>query len=158
MTLERRIAALFAMDEAAWARHTNPWSGWTRLPALSMIALAVWSRDWIGAWAWLALAFVLAWVWVNPRIFPAPAHQRAWISRAVLGERLWLARDETPVPAHHRLMPHLLSGLVAAGVLLVIWGLVALDPAPLFAGLVMNLLGKLWFLDRMVWLHEDMTG
>lgn len=157
MTLERRIANLLAMDEAAWTRHTNPWSGWTRLPALSLLALAVWSRVWIGAWAWLAVLLALLWIWINPRIFPAPAHQRAWISRAVLGERLWLARDAQPVPPHHRIVPHILSALVTLGVALVLWGLVTLEPAPLQAGLVMNLLAKLWFLDRMVWLHADMT-
>lgn len=156
MTLERRIAAWFRMDEEAWARHTNPWSGWTRLPALSLLALAGWSREWIGAWAVLPLAATLAWVWVNPRVFGPPRTQEAWITRSVLGERLWLARDERPVPAHHRRLPNILSALVALGAALALWGVIALDATLTVAGVLMNLLAKLWFLDRMVWLHKDM--
>lgn len=157
MTLERRIAEAFRMDDAARARHANPWSGRTRLPALSMLTLAGWSRQWIGPWSLLAVAAVIAWIWVNPRVFPPPARQDACITRSVLSERPWLARDIAPVPAHHRTAPHFLSVLTALGARPAIWGVAALDPAPLLAGLVMNLLAKLWFLDRMVWLHKDMT-
>ena len=37
MTFEARIARLFAMDEATWARHANPWSVWTRFTALPLL-------------------------------------------------------------------------------------------------------------------------
>lgn len=158
MTLERRIAAAFAMDEAAWARHANPWSGWTRLTALPALALAGWSRAWIGWWALLPLALALAWTWLNPRIFPPPRRWDAWITRGVLGERLWLARDRVPVPAHHRRVPNLLTALSAAGLAGVAWGVAALEPWPLLSGMAVAVLAKLWFVDRMVWLHRDMRG
>lgn len=157
MTLERRIAAAFGMDQAAWARHANPWSGWTRVPALPLLALAVWSRVWIGWWALLPIAAVLAWLWVNPRLFAPPRNQDAWMTRGVLGERLWLARDETPVPAHHRSAPNILSAIGAAGVLLTVFGLARLSGWAVITGVAVAMLAKLWFIDRMVWLHHDMT-
>lgn len=38
----------------------------------------------------------------------------------------------------------------------VIWGTVFLDCVTLFVGFVLLYVGKLWFLDRMVWLYQDM--
>ncbi len=158
MTLERRIAGLFAMDEAAWARHANPWSGWTRLTALPALALAAWSRDWIGWWALLPFALALAWTWLNPRLFPPPRRLDSWMSRGVLGERLWLARDQVPVPSWHRLVPNLLCLAGLAGFACLAWGVAALHVWPALLGLAVAYLAKLWFIDRMVWLHHDMTG
>lgn len=145
------------MDAAAWARHANPWSGWTRVPALPLLALAIWSRAWLGWWALVPVAALLAWLWVNPRLFPPPRDETAWMTRGVLGERLWLARDETPVPAHHRRAPNILSAIGAAGVLLAIGGLATRAGWAVIAGVAVAMLAKLWFIDRMVWLHRDMT-
>ncbi len=155
MTIERRIAALFAMDEAAWARHANPWSGWTRLSVLPLLALAGWSRAWLGWGAVLPIAAALAWMWVNPRLFAPPAHMNAWMSRGVLGERLWLARDTVPVPRRHARLPNILSGVVLVGVLLALYGVLALSRWPVVTGVAVATLAKLWFVDRMVWLHND---
>jgi hypothetical protein len=159
MAWEQRIARAFAMDEAAWARHANPWSGWTRVATLPLLVLALWSRTWIGPW-WAAalVAALLAWTWANPRAFPPPRTTAAWMSRAVLGERLWLARDTVPIPAHHRRIPHLLAALAMAGLPVLAWGIAMLEVWPTLLGLALSMLGKLWFVDRMVWLHRDMEG
>lgn len=61
MTLERRIASVFHMDEETWMRHANPWSVWTRTTALPLLILAVWSRVWIGWWALLPIAAAVLW-------------------------------------------------------------------------------------------------
>jgi hypothetical protein len=37
------------------------------------------------------LALVGAWLAVNPVVFGKPAHERAWATRAVLGEEQWIA-------------------------------------------------------------------
>jgi hypothetical protein len=159
MAWEDHIARAFAMDEAAWARHANPWSGWTRVATLPLLVLAAWSRVWIGPW-WAATLFaaLLLWTWINPRAFPPPAGRDAWMTRGVLGERHWLARDAVPVPAHHRRVPHLLSALAALGVPLLVWGVAMLQVWPTLLGLALAMLGKLWFVDRMVWLQRDMEG
>ncbi|WP_137178864.1 DUF6653 family protein [Roseomonas sp. AR75] len=158
MTLEARIARAHRMDDAAWARHANPWSVWTRVPILPLLALAVWSRAWIGWWALVPVAALLAWTWVNPRVFPPPRSTASWASRAVLGERLWLARNEVPVPARHRRMPLLLNALSASGGVLLLYGLAILAPWAALTGLSVALLSKMWFLDRMVWIVADMDG
>ena len=157
-SIEARIARAHRMDDAAWARHASPWSVWTRVPILPLLALAVWSRVWIGWWAVLPVALLLTWTWVNPRAFPPPHSTANWASRAVLGERLWLARHEVPVPARHRLLPRLLNGVSAAGGVLLLYGLGWLVAWAALAGLAVALMGKFWFLDRMNWLVADMAG
>lgn len=156
MTFEETIARTFRLDERTWARHANPWSVWTRNSALPVFALAVWSRSWIGIWSVVAVAAAAAWIWINPRIFPPPRTTDSWASRAVFGERIWMQRDKIPVPAHHRWTPHVLSGVAALGLPFVVWGLVALELWPLLLGATLIYAGKLWFLDRMVWLYQDM--
>jgi hypothetical protein len=157
MTLERGIAAAFAMDEGTWQRHANPWSVWTRVATLPLVVLAVWSRAWLGWWALGPVAAVVLWTWWNPRLFARPRSTDNWASKGVLGERVWLNRDVVPVPRHHRRMPHILSAVAAAGVIFLVWGLVELALWPTLLGMALTFLGKLWFLDRMVWLYEDMS-
>ncbi len=135
MTLEARIARAHRMDDAAWARHANPRSVWTRTPIPPALALVAWARVWIGWGALLPAALLLAWTWPNPRAFAPPANTDNWASHAVLGERLWLARRDHPVPAHHRTLPVVLNAM---------------------AGLAVAIGAKMWFLDRMVWLTHAM--
>lgn len=153
---EARIAGAFRMDNAAWARHASPWSVWTRIPLIFPLVLAIWSRTWIGWWALLPVALLLAWTWWNPRAFPPPRSTDNWASKAVLGERVWLNRRAVPIPARHRVVPHLLNALAAAGGLLLAYGLIVLDAPATLLGTALAFLGKMWFVDRMVWLFEDM--
>jgi hypothetical protein len=158
MTIEARIARAHRMDDTAWARHANPWSVWTRLPILPLLALAVWSRSWIGWWAALPVALLLAWTWVNPRVFPPPRSTASWAAHAVLGERLWLARNEVPVPARHRRAPARLNALAAAGVFLMLGGLAWLSAWATLGGLALAMSAKMWFLHLMARLVRDMAG
>ncbi|TDH61409.1 hypothetical protein E2C06_16590 [Dankookia rubra] len=158
MAWEARLARAFRLDDAGWVRHANPWSGWTRMAVLPLLALAGWSRAWIGWWALLPLVLLLGFLWLNPRLFPPPCRLDAWISRSVLGERLWVNRDHVPVPARHRRLPHWLAALSGLGGICLAYGVAMLEPWPSLLGLVVAYMGKLWFLDRMVWLHQDMDG
>jgi len=74
----------------------------------------------------------------------------------VLGERVWLNRKKVPIPEHHRFVPNLLSGVSGLGLPFLIWGLWRLEIWPTAVGVVLIYAGKVWFLDRMVWLYEDM--
>ena len=156
MILERRIARAFAMTDEVWTRHANPWSVWTRFTILPLLVVAVWSRVWIGWWAILPGALVILWTWLNPRLFSRPRSTDNWASKAVLGERVWLNRDKIPVPRHHRAAPHVLSGVTGLGTILLLWGVIDLALWPTLLGMVLVYSGKVWFLDRMVWLFEDM--
>ena len=75
---------------------------------------------------------------------------------AVLGERVWLNRNEVPVPSYHRTVPNLLSGLAFLGLPFLVWGLTNLEVWPTLFGILLTYAGKVWFLDRMVWLFRDM--
>lgn len=156
MGLGRRLASAFGLDDRGWSRHASPWSVWTRVATLPLLVAAIWSRAWLGGWALAPVAVVLGWTWVNPRLFPPPRSTENWASKAVLGERVWLNRAAVPIPDRHRVVPHLLVGLSLVGTLMLVAGLVALEPWPTLMGTALAFLGKLWFVDRMVWLYEDM--
>lgn len=156
MTLERKVAAAFALDDATWRRHANPWSVALRNTVLPLLVLACWSRLWLGWYAIVPLAIALIWTWYNPRIFPEPATFDTWASKAVFGERVWLNRDKVPVPSDHRRVPNILSALSGIGMLAVFYGVLFFDVWPTLFGMALVYAGKLWFLDRMVWLWEDM--
>ncbi len=48
---------------------------------------------------------------MNPRVFPAFRNDRAWITRGVLGERMFMNRKEVPIPGDHVRIAHLLIAL-----------------------------------------------
>jgi hypothetical protein len=154
-TLESKIARIFLMSDETWARHANPWSVWTRLTTLPVLIAAIWSRIWIGYWAWGMVCLAILWIWINPRLFKKPDSTNNWASKGVLGERVWLNRKRTPVPQHHRILPNLLNVLSGVGLLFVGWGQWYLEIWPTLLGTLLIYIGKLWFLDRMVWLYEE---
>ncbi len=156
MTLERRIGRIFLPDEEAWKRHANPWSVWSRNTALPFLVLACWSRVWLGWNSLFLIIPAIAWIFLNPRIFSPPTSMHSWASQGVLGERIWMNRDRVLVPPRHRKIPHLLNFLAGSGFLIVIWGTYALNLWALGYGFALVYLGKLWYLDRMVWLYQDM--
>lgn len=77
---------LTGLKRAVFARHSNPWSAWTRLLSAPLTLVPVWTRRWSHA------AVVGAWLAVNPVAFPPPEDDRAWSTRAMLGEELWIER------------------------------------------------------------------
>jgi hypothetical protein len=79
------------VKRAVFARHCNPWSAWTRWASVPLMLVPVWRRSWRDA------AVVGVWMAVNPVVFGKPAHERAWSTRAVLGEERWI--EERPVDA-----------------------------------------------------------
>jgi hypothetical protein len=48
VTSESRFAQLFGLRGENWILHANPMSVWTRFTVLSLLAISIWSRDWIG--------------------------------------------------------------------------------------------------------------
>ncbi|MCB8838419.1 DUF6653 family protein [Aurantimonas sp. VKM B-3413] len=146
---------MMGMDGRAWARHANPWSVWTRVAILPLFTLAVFSRAWIGWWALAPLTAVALFAFVNPRLFPPPESLDNWASKGTLGERVFLSRRHEPIPGHHRRAAAILTAVSIIGAMILTYGLVALKAWPTLFGLVMASGGKLWFVDRMVWLYDD---
>ena len=144
-----------AMDDRAWARHANPWSVYTRIPILPCLVLAIFSRVWLGWWALVPVAALVAWVFLNPRAFPPPNATDSWASRGTFGERLWLNRANVAIPTHHRIAAALLTAVQAVGLIPLVYGLIVLDPWAAVAGTAITLMAKMWFVDRMVWLYDE---
>jgi hypothetical protein len=158
MTLENRIASAFGLNDTGWARHANPWSGWTRvITTLPLLVAAIWSRAWLGYWSLIPIAVALWWIWFNPRAFGPARSDHAWISKCVLGERFWSNRKEAPVPERHRWIPNALNIASLAGFPFLIWGLARFEPWPTVLGMTLITGAKLWYIDRMAILYDDMV-
>jgi len=71
---------------AIFARHCNPWSAWTRWASTPLTLVPAWTRRWSHA------VLIAVWLAVNPFVFGKPRHHRAWSTRAMLGEELWISR------------------------------------------------------------------
>ena len=149
---------LMAMDDATWARHANPWSVYTRFTCLPLVTLAIWSRTWLGWWALLPLVASLFWIWYNPRAFAPTKHTDGWAFAGTRGERLFLDRKHVPIPAHHASMAKVLTLLSAIGGIILIYGLFVLDNWATLCGLFLAMIAKAWFVDRMVWLFNDVSN
>jgi hypothetical protein len=65
--------------------HSSPWSAWTRLLSVPLVFVPIWTRSWrVGA-------IVLVWLIANPIVFREPKNDKAWATRAMLGEEMWIA-------------------------------------------------------------------
>ena len=120
-----------------FARHSNPWSAWTRWASAPLVLVPVWTRRRRDA------AIVAGWLALNPVIFGKPAHNRAWATRAILGEELWAAdrpRDAAAIvtgvaslaavaaiiaSARHRRVPAAVACSAQMALTLVYWELMA---------------------------------
>ncbi|MGR3662373.1 MAG: DUF6653 family protein [Paracoccaceae bacterium] len=156
MSVTSIAARLMVMDDATWARHANPWSFWTRFSALPLLTLAIWSRVWIGHYAWGAAVLAILWIWLNPRAFAPPQSTDSWPARAVMGERVYLNRKVIPVPQEFVRFASVLNVIIGLGALVLGYGLWALDLKLVLAGMVVSMLAKTWFVDRMAMLFDLM--
>jgi hypothetical protein len=68
-----------------FARHSNPWSAWTRLFSAPLVFVPIWNRSWRQG------AILGAWQIANPIVFPEPKDDKAWATRAMFGEEMWIA-------------------------------------------------------------------
>jgi hypothetical protein len=134
-----KLMAILSKD--TWERHSNPWSGWTRLATYPAIFIAIWFHN------WLFFAVLFLWLVVNPSVFPKPKNTANWMSRAVLGEQLWMGKKQLDLSAAVSACaaPPFFIGLYTAYVNL-LW--------PTVFCATITILLKLWFLDRMVFYYE----
>lgn len=144
-----------SMSDETWERHTNPWSGWTRISIIPLFTLALMSRVWLGWWCLIPILITFFWTWYNPRAFRKPQDINNWMSKGVMGERIWLNKENYRVDPHHIKMSHIINIATAIGLVPYIWGLIYFNYEFILLGIIILIGGKLWFLDRMVWLYHD---
>ena len=159
VTTRRRtaVARAFGLKGEGWMRHANPASVWSRFAVLPLLALAIWSRDWIGWWFLAAVGLALVWMVVNPLFFREPASTRNWASRGVLGERIWTEGDKATFPPEFRSkVPAVAMGFQAAALVPLVYGLIELNVLSVVVGIVFMQCAKAWYIDRMVLLFETM--
>jgi hypothetical protein len=159
-TSDRKIAKLFGLEGENWMRHANPASVWTRFTVLSILALAIWSRDWIGAWCLIGVGLAIIWMFVNPLLFKAPKSTRNWASRAVLGERIWVDRNNVDLPEQFRSRaPSLIANAYSTiGMGILAFGLIDLNLLATVTGILITHGGKAWYLDRISLLFAEMKA
>jgi hypothetical protein len=160
LTSDHKVARLFGLEGDRWMRHSNPISVWTRFAVLPMLAVSVWSREWIGWWCIVPVALSLVFLVVNPVLFATPRSTRNWASKGVFGERIWADRNQVSPPDQFlkTRVPTVTYAIQTIGLAVLIWGLVRLDVIATVAGLVIMQTAKAWFIDRMVLLYEDMKS
>jgi hypothetical protein len=81
------------LRDRLWERHANPYSGWSRVAILPLLMYGVYARR--PRVVALALGFAVA----NPVLFGPPEDADAWMTRVVLGERMYYRRREGRRPA-----------------------------------------------------------
>ena len=154
---KRSLAGVFGLEGDSWMRHSNPASVWTRFAALPLLAVAVWSRDWIGWLALVPIGLCVLWLAVNPLFFSAPRSTRNWASKGVLGERVWTEGDRSTFPPEFRSRATTVAAVYQSiGLGFLGYGLWALDPLAAVLGVLIVQGGKAWYIDRMVLLFDAM--
>ncbi len=156
MTLEERLIKLFGLNEKTWLNHATAASVITRGLIPPMITLAALSRVWIGHWWWAAFAIIAVWTFLNTRIFPKSKSYDNWYGRGAFGERVYAARKKVPIPKHHESFAKGLTVLNVVFSITWIYGLISLNYELAITGTFLQLTAKFWFIDRMVWLFNDM--
>ncbi|UGA53461.1 DUF6653 family protein [Vibrio sp. VB16] len=146
---------LMTMNDDSWAKHSNPWSVYTRFTILPLISVSFYSQHWIGSYSWLLVLASFIWIWLNPRLFKAPKQTDNWASRGTFGERIYLNRAVCAIPTHHQKATNVLQCLSALGMMPFLYGLYSLDIWVLIIGNIWIILCKAWFVDRMVWVYMD---
>lgn len=155
MDFTRLSEKLMKMDEDSWARHSNPWSVYTRFTILPLISVSFYSQHWIGSYCWVFVFISLIWIWLNPRLFKAPKQTDNWASKGTFGERIYLNRSVRAISKHHQTAANVLQFLSALGMIPFLYGLYSLDIWVLVIGNIWIILCKAWFVDRMVWVYMD---
>ncbi|MPZ96703.1 MAG: hypothetical protein GEU96_17775 [Propionibacteriales bacterium] len=97
-----------AFKRTVFERHSHPWSAWTRWLSTPLVLVPFWTRRWRHAIP------VAAWMLVNPVVFPKPASDDAWPTRAMLGEEIWIGQR----PRDRAMAVNVAAAACAAGAVL----------------------------------------
>ena len=74
-----------SMLTRVFTRHAHPVSAWSRWASTPLVVVPLWYRR-----SWTALP-IAVWMIINPVITPPVTDDRAFATRAILGEEQWIA-------------------------------------------------------------------
>ena len=132
------------LSDKTWERHANPWSGWTRVLSMPALAVGLYLHSF-----WI-LGVVVIWLIVNPIIFPKPKSVDNWMSKGVLGEKLYF-KDGKKLKKD---LPTLLNVLNVPVFISFIYFGWQQELLPVVLAGLLTMTIKFWFIDRMVALIE----
>jgi hypothetical protein len=133
------------LSDKVWARHANPWSGWSRVAIIPVLGLGLYLHSY-----WILGAAVL-WAILNPFVFPVPKSVDNWMSKGVLGEQLYF-RDGKRLKKDLPTLLNLCSAPAFAAFLYFGW---QQQLVPMILAALLSMVLKFWFVDRMVRLYEE---
>lgn len=133
-----------------WSRHSNPTSGWTRVPSGAFIVYAIYRRN------WGLLGVALVWTAINPVLFSPPEDEDAWMTRAVLAERWWIEekRNRTVGLGY----PNVCNTVGAVGFVYSVYAAWRQSPNGVTLGIVASVGLKLWWLRVLVDEYDRRAG
>lgn len=131
------------LSENIWERHANPWSGWTRVLSMPALALGLYLHD-----PWI-LGAVIVWLVINPMLFPRPKNVNNWMSKGVLGERLYF-KDGKKLKKDLPTLLNVLNVPVFVAFMYFSW---QQELIPMILAGLLTMTIKFWFIDRMVRLY-----
>ena len=138
---------MYIQNNDTWKKHSNPWSGWTRVAATPFLYHALWLRN---PYYLVAVTIFLA---INPRLFSAPKKTTNWMSKGVIGEKIYTSALITKDFISTTLC--ILMALSSSILIYAVWTHDLLLSVLLF---VLSMTFKFWYLDRMVFLYEESRG
>lgn len=101
---------------------------------------------------WRLLAATLAFVVVNPVLFPRPARTDRWLSRIVLAEREWIEAGNGTMGLTY---PNVLNLLNVPASLFALYAAIRRRPVATVLGTAAAMALKLWWVDAIVRLTGD---
>lgn len=149
MESTRQTARRERARDVFWNRHSNPWSGWTRLLVSPALLFAIYHRN------WRLLAATVGFAVVNPVLFPEPTRTDDWMTRGVLAERYWF---ETGHDTFGLSFPTILNTLNVPVSLLAVYAAVRKRPLLTVVGTATAMGLKLWFVDELIAYREARVG
>jgi len=144
MSLRDRTEAAF------WRRHSNPASGWSRVPVGPVLIYAVYRRD------FRLVAAALVWTAINPILFSPPESADAWMTRAVLAERWWIRDENNPTVGLG--YPNVTNAVGALGFVYALYAAWRRRPAGAAIGAAASVALKLWWLRVLVRRYDAATA
>ncbi|WP_336346075.1 DUF6653 family protein [Halalkalicoccus ordinarius] len=137
-------------EDQFWARHSNPKSGWMRVPSGAVIVYAIYHRN------WRLLGAALIWTAINPFLFSPPETEDAWMTRVVLAERWWVKEKTNRTVGLG--YPNVCNAVAALGFVYALYAAWRHSPKGAILGVVTSIALKLWWARVLVKRYDQRTG